>query len=123
MVLSWRANSAKKTVFEVETSTDKTTWTRPLRRAYVGDSGDQTVSLSSGFSVQYVRVVVHGDGGAVTTTMLDDVKLLGYDATAPAPSVPPTVLKSVLVAGHRSTSTWARPRSPRSPRPTASERR
>ena len=99
VALSWKANSAKKTVFEVETSTDMTTWTRRYAGTYVGDSGDQVVSLASGVSVKYVRVVVHGDGGSVTTSTLGDVKLLGYDATAPAPAVPPTLLKSVDLSG------------------------
>ena len=93
--LSWKANSAKKTVFEVETSNDTGTWTRRYAGQYVGDSGKQTVSLSSGISVKYVRLVVHGNGGSVKTSTLNDVKLLGYDATAPAPSVPSTMLKSV----------------------------
>ena len=99
MVLSWRANSVRKTLFEVETSNDKTTWTQRYSGQYVGDSGDQVVSLSSGLSVKYVRIVVHGDGGSVGASMLNEVKLLGYDATAPAPSVPPNVLKSIAVAG------------------------
>ena len=99
VVLSWLANSAKKTVFEVETSNDATTWTRRYTGQYTGESGDQTVSLGSGVSVKYVRVVGHGDGGAVPTTTLGDVKLLGYDATTPAPNVPATILKSVSVSG------------------------
>jgi hypothetical protein len=102
-VLSWKANSAKKTIFEVETSTDASTWTRRYAGQYVGDSGDQTVSLSSGVSVKYVRLVVHGDGASVTTSILNDVKLLGYDATAPGASVPSTVLKSVSLGGLGST--------------------
>ncbi|RYZ29439.1 MAG: DNRLRE domain-containing protein, partial [Propionibacteriaceae bacterium] len=101
--LSWKANSAKKTVFEVETSNDTGTWTRRYAGQYVGASGKQTVSLSSGVSVKYVRLVVHGNGGSVKTSMLNDVKLLGYDATAAAPSVPSTVLKSVSLDGLGST--------------------
>ena len=99
VALSWKANSAQKTVFEVETSTDMTTWTRRYAGAYVGDSGDQVVSLASGVSVKYVRVVVHGDGGTVTTSTLADVKLLGYDATVAGPSVPGTLLKTVSLGG------------------------
>ena len=101
--LSWKANSAKKTVFEVETSNDTGTWTRRYAGQHVGASGKQTVSLSSGISVKYVRLVVHGDGGSVKTSMLNDVKLLGYDATAAAPSVPATILKSVSLDGLGST--------------------
>ena len=101
--LSWKANSAKKTVFEVETSNDTGTWTRRYAGQYVGESGKQTVSLSSGVSVKYVRLVVHGNGGTVKTSTLNDVKLLGYDATAATPSVPSTVLKSVSLGGLGST--------------------
>jgi uncharacterized protein YjdB len=101
--LSWKANSAKKTVFEVETSKDTKTWTRRYAGQYVGASGNQTVSLGSGVRVNYVRLVVHGNGGSVKTSMLNDVKLLGYDATAASGSAPSTVLGSVSVGGLSST--------------------
>ena len=46
MILSWRANTAKKVVFEVATSTDKKTWVQRYAGQYVGPSGDQAVKLS-----------------------------------------------------------------------------
>ena len=101
--LSWKANSAKKTVFEVETSKDTKTWTRRYAGQHLGASGNQTVSLGSGVRVKYVRLVVHGNGGSVRTSTLSDVKLLGYDATASSASSPSTVLGSVSIGGLGST--------------------
>ena len=89
VVLSWRANSAKKTVFEIATSNDKVTWVDRYGGQYVGASGDQALKLSSGAASRYVRLTVHGDGGTVTTSMLNEVQLFDYDVRFeyPAPSV------------------------------------
>ena len=103
MALFWKANTAQKSVFEVETSNDATTWTPRYAGQYVGPDAKQVVSLGTGVSVRYVRVTVHGDGDQVTTSALNEVRLYGYDATTLIPVVPPMVLKSVAVDGLGST--------------------
>ena len=104
-VFSWRANSAKKVVFEVATSTDKKTWVQRYAGQYVGGSSDQAVRLSSGSASRYVRLTVHGDRASVKTSMLDEVRLLDYDVRSDYSSTSASRPTAVAVKGVPATMT------------------
>ncbi|WP_159859082.1 discoidin domain-containing protein, partial [Rathayibacter sp. VKM Ac-2754] len=98
-VLSWKANSAKKTVFELATSNDKATWTERYAGEYKGDSGDQVVVLSPDAAARYVRITVHGDGANVTSSTLYEIQLYDYDVSFERPGTLVSRIDAVSLSG------------------------
>lgn len=97
--IDWRANSSRRTVYQLQTSPDGSTWTTVYDGAFEGASATQDIVLSSTRTAKFVRLVGHGDGVDDRATVINDVRIYTYDMrTATAPSAP-VGLQSVTLSG------------------------
>ncbi|MFC6173637.1 DNRLRE domain-containing protein, partial [Subtercola frigoramans] len=82
--VNWKANLAKYTKYEFQTSLDNVTWSTRYDGSYSGLDGWQTVVPSTAPWVKYVRFVVHG------VTGIKDVKFYNFNirGDSGAPSTP-----------------------------------
>ncbi|WP_424446954.1 DUF7594 domain-containing protein [Microbacterium arborescens] len=85
MAVDWRQNSAGRTKYEVETSTDGSTWRKVQDLTLDGKSATRTFTLGSG-SMRYVRLLVHGDETSDRWSAISEVRFYAWNNSAVVPS-------------------------------------
>jgi hypothetical protein len=97
VAIDWRANSSRRTVFQLQTSPDGAVWTTVYDGAFEGTSATQEVVLSAPRTTRLVRLIGHGDGVSDRATAITDIRFYTYDMRATSPPTPSVRIQSATL--------------------------